>query len=213
MLRVAQKISQPGPGLGLGFRERGAGPAVALDLALRPAQSSAPADWPRTAGARSPMPREWRPAHAPDRPHRRGPRDQARAPARREPGRARDRGPVNPSAGCRPRSISTTGQARPVKRLSRSARDRVSNQRIGRSCSRGRSCLFQLPSRSCKITATRVKIRPLFSAVSPPRTRRLTFHRRFYCIAEQAHLRGLKTRRSMQTRLTRQSTQSISRME
>ncbi len=71
-LRVAQKISQPGPGLGLGFRERGAGPAVALDLTLPPARSSAPADWPRTAAARSPMPRGWPRARARARRRRRG---------------------------------------------------------------------------------------------------------------------------------------------
>lgn len=33
-LGVAQQIIEPGPGLGLCFRERGAGPAVALDMAL-----------------------------------------------------------------------------------------------------------------------------------------------------------------------------------
>ena len=73
---------------------------------------------------------------------------------------------------CFPGSIRTTGQATPVRHRSRSARDRVSNQRIGRSCSRGRSCLAQLPRRSCKIKGTSDQ-RPALFPLLPvnPRTR------------------------------------------
>ncbi len=64
MLRIVQKIGQPGPGLGLRLRERGSRPAVALDAGARQAQSSVPAAGPRMAGAQSPRPRGWHPAHA-----------------------------------------------------------------------------------------------------------------------------------------------------
>ncbi len=104
------------------------------------------------------------------------------------------------------------GQASPIKRLSRSARDRVSNQRTGRSCSRGRSCLFQLPSRSCKITATRVKIRPLLSAIVHPGLDASLFSRHESIVSRQGSTFEGRTRRRVRigsesptTRLTRQS--------
>ena len=61
----------------------------------------------------------------------------------------------------RPGRSAPRGTPTPVRIASRSARDRVSIKRIGKSWSRGRSCLAQLPKRSCKITGTFVNDRPL----------------------------------------------------
>ena len=152
-----------------------------------PARSSAPADWPRTAAAQSPMPRGWPQAHVRGQRRRREQEDQVPAPARRKHGARRDRGPVDrPPDNGRGRSARWDCPGRP--RTLRSALDRVSNQRMGQLLSRGRSCRFQLPNRSCTITATRVKIRP---HDCPPRTRRLDRSRKTYCIAERLGLRGL----------------------
>jgi hypothetical protein len=75
---------------------------------------------------------------------------------------------LSPANGLVPRSRTTIGQARPgVPRTpSRSDADRVSNQRMGRSTSLGRSCLAQFPSRSCSNTATR-------DTGSPPSTHKM----------------------------------------
>ena len=106
------------------------------------------------------MPRGWPQAHARAQRRRREQEDQVPTPARRKHGARRGRGPEDrPPDNDRGRSAQSR-LPRPIKRLSRSARDRVSNQRMGPLSSRGRSCRFQLPNRSCTITATRVKIKP-----------------------------------------------------
>ena len=162
-----------------------------------PARSSGAAGRPHQAAVRTRKARGWRRARGRATPLRGSIPGYSQGRTRREPASARDRRQADHSRRASQSRSARRGTPSPVRIASRSPRDRVSNQRIGKSWSRGRSCLAQLPKRSCKITGTFVNDRPLSSDFGEPEDRRFVFIlRHLDCISIRVAIRGLSRERS-----------------